>query len=79
VVVWVLIVVFYLNLKRRLVDGPEVVRAEGRTGSPNVEMCQIWQGGNVPIWDGARNGIFRGMQLAEYKPCCRGKVVVYLM
>jgi len=34
-------VVFYLGLKRRLVEAVVVVRAEGRAGSPNVEVYQM--------------------------------------
>ena len=49
VLVLVLVVVFYPNVKRRLVDRLMVVRAERRTSSLNVEMCQIRQGGNVPF------------------------------
>jgi len=61
VMVPVLVVVFHLDLKRHL-DVQWWWYEQKGNGKPNVEMCQIRQGGEVPFWDGARNGISRGVQ-----------------
>jgi hypothetical protein len=80
----VLAVVLHLGPKRCLVDrwdrgGPVV--AEGKAGSPNVEMFQMRKGGNVPFLEGAQmvfpvacnNVVPRTSRAAE------ARVVGYLM
>jgi hypothetical protein len=62
-VVLVLVVVFHLSLKRHLVDGwngggGTSRRVGAKCGK--AEICQMWEGGNVPFWEWRKRDF----------PCC---------
>ena len=67
-----------LSLKCCLVDGWAGGGTRGWANGPPKCGSQMWKGGKVPFWDGARKQGFpwcRCCCCAEDKPCYRGKEV----